>query len=332
MKLFSSATVPSLVLVGAVALCFDAGVKSTPANAAGADTDFSSVIDLDFGASEFAPGDGIVITSLRGNRNHLEPGGRYILEGSYTLASAESADLAWFSTSRGPSGSTPITEEEHVKIERGSGRFHLEKTLSDDGWLHVSFYVNGQSHGGIYFGEKGVEKSVLRRKGWSDFSNVSSPLEVRLKPNLNERDGGLISNAANAAILAYLGNPVAAPADLDSKYTPTNLMTAFTQMSRKAGWSILKLSVDDSEFPFLVYGLLAGKHELSASDIRETKGYDYGGSVRGNADGATYFSLNMIPHDQYPSGQSAFCDRRLMIRLQMVADLARESKQNAPRF
>ena len=58
--------------------------------------------------------------------------------------------------------------------------------------------------------------------------------------------------------------------------------------------------------------------------IREMKGYDYGGSVRGStASGSTYFSLNMIPRDQYPRGQAVACQRRLMVRLQMLADAVR---------
>jgi hypothetical protein len=249
------------------------------------------------------------------------------LDGSYTLSSVASADLAWFSTTRGSGGNTPVTEEEHMKVSRGSGNFHLEKTLLGEGWPHVSFYVNGHSHGGVYFGEKGLEKTILRRKGWSDFSNAAPSEKSGLKSSPLESGGLMPSNPANAAILAYLGDPVAAPGNLDAKYTPTNLLAAFTAISRKAGWPIQKLAVDDSEFPFLVYGVLTGKHELSQNDIRQIKGYEYGGSVRGiTAKGSTYFSLNMIPGDQYPSDQVAACNRRLMVRLQMLAESAGQSE------
>src|SRR5262249_42265340 len=131
------------------------------------------LIQAELGAVEFAPGDSITITALRGSRRHLEPGGCYLLTGSYTLTSSDSADLAWFATSRGPSGQTPIADDEHIMITKGSGTFHLKKTLRDDGWLHVSFYVNGRSHGGIYFGEKEVETTVLRKKSWSDFGQAA---------------------------------------------------------------------------------------------------------------------------------------------------------------
>lgn len=283
-------------------------------------TDFPYVIQPELGAAEFAPGDSIVISLLRGNRQHLEPGGRYMLEGTYTLSSADSADLAWYCTSRSNTGSTPVAKEQHMQINRGSGQFHLEKTLLDDGWLHVSFYAGGKSHGGIYFGEEGLENTVLRKKGWSDFP-ANTP-----DPGLNRSTPANASKAqapdrGNAAIMAYLGDPVPAPAGLDSKYTASGLNAAFMSLMKKEGWDVVKLAVDDSEFPFLIYGVISGKHELPAKDMREIQGYDYCGSVRGSTGrGSTYFALNMTPRDQYPAGVAAACHRRLMVRMQMLAD------------
>jgi hypothetical protein len=320
MKTLRLATLHASVMVIASAFGLLISPGSVHAGGATAESGFPYIIQLESGASEFTSGDEIVISSVRGNREHLELGGRYLLDGSYTLASSESADLAWFSTSRGPSGSTPISEQQHVLISKGSGSFHLEKTLLDDGWLHVSFYVNGHSHGGIYFGEKGSDKTVLRTKDWSDFS-TPSPEKPGHKSRAIENGASLRSEAGNTAIMAFLGNPIPAPANLDAKYSPTNLIAAFTAMSGKAGWPIQRLAVDDSEFPFLLYGVLAGRHELGDRDIREVKGYEYGGSVRGNtAAGSTYFSLNITPRDQYPSDLIAPCNRRLMVRLQMLAE------------
>jgi len=325
MKMISRSTIRGTLLALTSGLCFSAAIASARAGAEAAEAEFPYVIQPEPGATEFAAGDGIVITSLRGNRKHLEPGGRYLLEGSYTLASAGGADLAWFATSRGPSGSTPITEDEHARVSKGSGGFRLKKTLLDDGWLHVSFYVQGHSHGGVYFGEKGFDNTVLKKKGWSDFSKDSTDE----KPDRTAAGAGsgrsLVSNPANLAILAYLGDPVSAPANLDAKYQATNLVKAFFTLSRRMGWQVQRVAVDESEFPFLVYGRLAGRHELPEKDIRAMKGYDYSGSVRGSTDaGATYFSLNMVPRDQYPIGQAAACNRRLMVRLQMLADAVRQ--------
>ena len=311
------------------ALCLQAAIAAAQAGERPAETALTNVIQPELGAAEFAPGDRIVITSVRGNREHLERGGRYVLEGSYTLASADSADLAWYATSRGPGGSAPVNDKEHVQITRGSGNFHLEKTLLNDGWLHASFYVNGHLHGGIYFGEKGIENTVLREKGWSDFSNDPPANKPDEKPAAAKTGGTALSDPANRAIMAWLGDAVPPPADLDARYSPTNLLAAFTALSKKQGFRIERLVLDDSEFPFLVYGVLAGKHQFGEIEagLRQTKDYDYGGSVVGTTDkGGTDFSLNMIPHDQYPAGQAAACNRRLMVRLQMLADSVRQAE------
>jgi hypothetical protein len=304
-------------------------LPSTRAAEAASDVDYPYVIRLALGATEFAAGDSIVITSLRGDRPHIELGGNYLVEGSYNLASADSADLAFYSTSRGPSGSTPVMASQHTNIMRGSGLFQLKKTLNDDGWLHVSFYVDGHSHGGDYFGEEGRESTVLRKKGWSDFSNGSlANRQDRAAASLSLSVGEL-TNDSNLAILAYLGQPVLAPAGLDAKYNASNLLAAFTELTKKAGLKINRLAVDESEFPFLVYGVLAGRCDFRVLEnaLHERKGYVYGGSVVGHTgQGGTYFALNMVPSDQYSSGQMQACSRRLMIRLQMLADAADRSE------
>jgi len=207
-------------------------------------------------------------------------------------------DLAW------PSGSTPVTKEEHVKISMGSGNFRLEKTLLDDGWLHITFYVNGHSHGGIYFGEKGFDKTVLRQKGWSDFANASPPEKRGTKSAEVENGSPMPSDPANAAIIAYLGQPVVAPANLDAKYVPASLVAAFTVMSKKAGGAS---RIGSGRLRISLSGVRRSGREarVGRKDIRAMNGYDYGGSVRGSTEeGATYFSLNMIPRDQYPLARS----------------------------
>jgi hypothetical protein len=57
------------------------------------------------------------------------------------------------------------------------------------------------------------------------------------------------------------------------------------------------------------------------------KGYDYCGSVvGGTAGGGTYFALSMTPQSQYPRGDGGACNRRLMIRLQMLADAVQKAR------
>ncbi len=316
MKTFTRFTGRNFAL--ALAAAFLLHTSNLPAGAGEEklDRQFPQVIQYELGASGFAPGDQITITSVRGDRTHIEPGGSYLVEGTYTLASAESADLALFSTSRGPSSPTTIQDGQRIKITKGAGKFQLYERNLPDGWLHVSFYPqNGSSHGGVYFGEKGMENTIMRKQGWFD--------DLAVKTS-GEKDGSRSDpgNKANRALLAYLGNPVPPPASMDSRYNKENLLKAFTALCRNADLVITKLAVDDSEFPFIVYGTLEGAHTLPDKPLFEDqKGYTYGGSVRGSiGEGSTYFAVNMVPRSQYPEGQEKACNRRLMVRLQMLAD------------
>ena len=242
---------------------------------------------------------------------------------SQALASVEEADLCWFITTRGPSGATPITDEQHVVLAKGSGIFHLEKHVSDDGWMHITFYVKGHPYGGIYFGEKGFDNSVLRNKGWTDFP-AAAAVEAHGTPSgARGDDRGGASARSNRLIMDYLGDPVRPPAHLSNLLPGKSSGRLYRRATRARSQEIKKLKVDDSEFPFLLYGVLAGKPDLGPleTDIRQTTGYAHGGAVVGSmGDGSTYFSMNIIPYDQYPPGQAAACSRRLMVRLQMLAD------------
>jgi hypothetical protein len=275
---------------------------------------FSHAIQFEIGAHGFSDGDQITITSVRGDRRHIEPGGSYLVEGSYMLASSDAARLALFCTTREKSGKTPIQPGQSVKITKGSGKFHLYETNLADGWLHVSFYPDhANSHnGGVYFGEKGREETILRAKWGGEITDKVV--------------GQGTDNEANRALIAYLGDPVPPPTGMDARYNKENLLKAFTELCRSQNMVITKLAVDDTEFPFLVYGTLDGSHTLPGREVFEQQdGYTYGGSVRGSTgNGATYFAVNMVPSREYPDGVEKACHRRLMLRLEMLADKAQQ--------
>ena len=283
---------------------------------------FPQVIPYELGASGFAAGDQITITSVRGNREHIEPGGSYLVEGTYTLASADGASLALFCTTRGPSGPTPIQDGQRIKITTGTGKFSLYETNVPDGWLHVSFYPHHSDwHGGVYFGEKGKESSVMRNQSWFEKPAAEST-------GTQSDTGGGLTSKANRALIAYLGDPVAPPAGMDPRYNREHLLKAFSNLCQNAGWVTTRLAVDDSEFPFLVYGTLDGAHKLPEKPVfEEQKGYTYSGSVTGNnGEGSTYFAVSMVPTSQYPTGQEDACSRRLLIRLEMLSDKAQQAQ------
>src|SRR2546428_1927999 len=60
--------------------------------------DLAHAVRLELGDTEFAHGDNITIKQVRGTSETITPGGTYCVEGTYTLASRDQPDLAFFST------------------------------------------------------------------------------------------------------------------------------------------------------------------------------------------------------------------------------------------
>jgi beta-lactamase regulating signal transducer with metallopeptidase domain/biopolymer transport protein ExbD len=106
----------------------------------------------------FSRGDSIVITSVTGNRAHLELGGTYLVQGTYTLASMPTAGLSisvTHSEITEPRVLSPTYPEQKTKVQMGSGRFSLRMTMRYAGTFHVSFNppAGGESRGTVYFSE-----------------------------------------------------------------------------------------------------------------------------------------------------------------------------------
>lgn len=103
----------------------------------------------------FQAGDSIVVSSVRGNRKGFEVGGRYLIEGDYTLASMEAARLSVSVTALrgGIGGRSPGHPEEATLAHRGKGHFAVIATMRYPGHFHVTFnpLEGGQSRGTVYF-------------------------------------------------------------------------------------------------------------------------------------------------------------------------------------
>jgi hypothetical protein len=128
--------------------------------------------------------------------------------------------------------------------------------------------------------------------------------------------------AATLAMTRYLGEPVAAPGDIDPKYSAEGILTAFKALCQARGIAIQKLAIDTTEFPFLLHGVLNDREFLRQldSELRNLPGYSYSGSVTGSTkEGGAYFALNIMPSKEYPQADAETIRRRLMIRLQMLA-------------
>jgi hypothetical protein len=130
------------------------------------DIDFPFVINFVTGipdSGKFSPGDEIVITSVKGDRNHIERGGSYAVEGTYTLASMDNARLAISVIAPAPdlsdtiSGAiSPTNQQGGSIVSRGTGQFSLKTTVLHAGTVHVSFGPTGggDSRGTVTISEK----------------------------------------------------------------------------------------------------------------------------------------------------------------------------------
>jgi hypothetical protein len=115
------------------------------------------------GRTPFSSGNGVVIESVTGDRPHIQAGGSYLVEGTYTLGSDESAILL-LTASMAERMSVPVFPEQRLNISRGTGHFSLSIQVPNvDSFksLHISLYpVNSggttgrDPQGGLYFSEK----------------------------------------------------------------------------------------------------------------------------------------------------------------------------------
>jgi len=276
-------------------------------------SDFPSVVQFELGEGEFLPGDSITIEQVRGTSPTIRTGETYCVEGTYKLASREKADLALFATTASKVA-TRTDPSQIVRIEKGTGTFHLVKTMRGEGYLHVSFYPvpGGDSFGGIYFGQG---KWVLYHKGWS---HLDAHARARDYLAIGKPTGALLSlTGPNQALLEYLGDAVEPPANMDAAYSKDGLAKAIQTAARNAGISVKRVEIDDSEFPFLV-GVVCkeGDWEKLKEQFGKMPAYNY----TGRTGGQTHNALNLVPSRVYPSGTSQRISHRIALREQMLLD------------
>ena len=272
--------------------------------------DFPAVVQFELGAAEFFPGDNITIESVRGTSSTIRTGETYCVEGTYTLASQEKADLALYATTTSRVA-TPTDPSQIMRIEMGSGRFRLVKTMREEGYLHISFYPvpSGSSHGGVYFGQG---KWVLRQKGWSDLKQQSKLADYTTAA---ASTGGSVSLAGpNRSLYEYLGDPVEPPTDMDAAYSKAGLIKAIETAAQNAGVSVKRVEIDDSEYPFLV-GLVCkeGDTKKLTDEIRKMPEYSYNGCIST----PTHSVFNIVPYRAFPPGTGERISHRDGLRCQV---------------
>jgi hypothetical protein len=120
----------------------------------------------------------------------------------------------------------------------------------------------------------------------------------------------------NKALFDYLGDPVPPPANLDAAYTKQGLSHGVQSAAQAAGISLVKLEVDDSEFPFLV-GLVCASAEdrqKLEDQISKVPGYNYTGGWGGNA----MRVMNLVPLTACPAEARQRIVHRMALREEIL--------------
>jgi hypothetical protein len=290
--------------VGFLSILAAAGIASpllaeTTSNAPPQDLPYA--VQHELGDSEFGPGDSIKIEGLRGTSATIEPGGTYCVTGTYVLSSRDEADLSFFATTTNRTR-TRIEPEQTIHVTKGTGSFRLVKKLTDPSYLHLTFYspATGQGFGGVYFGQG---QWVLHNKPFS-YSTAAPPEKEAASP--------LSFSGPNQGLFEYLGNPVAPPPDMDAAYSKAGLTRAIQTAAQNAGLSLVRVEIDDSEFPFLVGVVFAqpGDRQKLEEQIRKLEPYTFAGGVSGGS----ICAMNIVPYRAFPPESSQRISRRMMLR------------------
>lgn len=275
--------------------------------------EFPSKVAFEIGAVEFAPGDSITIQQVRGTSPTIRTGETYCVEGTYTLASREQADVALYATTT-TTVTAQIDASQITRIGKGTGTFRLVKTMREEGYLHISLYsvTDGNGFGGVYFGQGNW---VLKNKGWSYLDTRSRAADAITSGNST---GGLVSvSGQNRVLLEYLGDPVSPPADMDPAYSRAGLTNAVETAARKAGVSVKRIEIDDSEFPFLV-GVICKEGDCAklTGQFQDMPAYSYGGSTSTQ----THSVFNLVPYRVLASPVGKRITHRTGLRSQVFLD------------
>ena len=136
--------------------------------------------------------------------------------------------------------------------------------------------------------------------------------DARIAPPYSTINNG---SSPNARLYRYLGDPVVPPPSLDPAYSPTGLREAMVLAAKKAGMKLNVLSVDQSEFPFLiVVSYTGGGWEKLKTQLNTMSKYNYGGSVAGDNLGV----FNITPPRAIPGEVRVAVRRRAMLRASML--------------
>lgn len=149
---------------------------------------------------------------------------------------------------------------------------------------------------------------------------ATSPLSAA-----EEKSGVTFETAPGVGLDRPDTRPIPVPDKIDPRYTADALTQAFRKVCEKLGYRIIKLQVDTSEYPFLLYGEIDGRAELRG--IREAfsdPAYTYAGSVTSHSSryGTTKFVVDITPPTHYSRESSYAIRQRTIERMRKLAETA----------
>jgi len=128
------------------------GCTDTRSRAYADNAQLTNTVPFMVSQSDVRPGDEITIQEVRGDRPIFDVSGAYVVRGTYKLASAEEATLAFTEQTIRMGQCSTASGHDKAVVKRGTGAFELATALPFEGYPHVSFFVNGQGAGGVVFG------------------------------------------------------------------------------------------------------------------------------------------------------------------------------------
>jgi RNA polymerase sigma factor (sigma-70 family) len=170
---------------------------------ANAPANYPYVIPWKKGRAEFAAGNEVAITEIRGTKPNFELGSRYLVRGKYRLGNAQRAKLAFYITATGVDGFSSGEEVgQSCELKNGEGEFTLSRYFDCVGDPHISLYdEKGSSIGGIYFSDGSSPKPQPPQ---TDESTLADAIDMRRGP------GGFNEDVVRLKSRADEGDRVAA--------------------------------------------------------------------------------------------------------------------------
>ena len=166
-------------------------------------------VGIHLGEAQFFNGDYIKIESVTSSGEGFERGATFTVTGTYTLNTADSADLCFYTTRHPEPGEDPAEfpekKTQRLKAKRGEHPFTLSKVAAGSGGPHLTFYglTSRSAFGGVYFGDA---SNVWMKKGWSydaPPSVMSVGSEIAPDPKTGDDDqGSKVDPAVDTGMIA----------------------------------------------------------------------------------------------------------------------------------